>query len=633
MSFSKRLVLWIVSLGSLLTLSISFLSWGVSQQVMQETTLELNQQVLRQVERNLRSLDLSIRNLGMSVFTNSDTQLLLSGRAEGPLLFERIQTLRNLEYSTIENNPLIHSVYLFSFDQNIHYQAPGLPLEPDREIQEQMRKILNQGQTLKPFLRSLPTDGGRKVLSYVLSSSLETSTGVPERGVVLNLYPSAVTEALDDRVFLFDQAFHLINEDGEPLPELKDAVHSMITSDNPGKTISRRKLAGTDYLVSVLHLDFLDWTLVLLKPSAEVFKRLADLQWLIVALTIFGLLLTVALSYSVARRLYQPLANLLLSLRKEIPDTEQDLQEADEFAFLQKLYHRKNHILPVEVAEGTTSGQVLAQYFLKKLTQDSSSLEPDDWKGAEAYGLSIDLHSPLQVVVLFQENAELVSEFPKGLLASFFAHPFEVVGWESDTTVMLCHPLDEATTPSLLSCLESFRAEANRQSLVFTIAVAENPVEAASTSLSVTTTLEALRFGRMLDKGTVLRADVIRNSRKHLLMVRTLREILQINFRDPSLNVEKLSTMMNLTAHYLAKIFRNVQGLSISDYLMELRLQEAAHLLLLPENNNIKEVMVTVGIENESTFYKGFKAKFGKTPREYVLEASIQQISKEAPLA
>ena len=73
---------------------------------------------------------------------------------------------------------------------------------------------------------------------------------------------------------------------------------------------------------------------------------------------------------------------------------------------------------------------------------------------------------------------------------------------------------------------------------------------------------------------------------------------------------------MKLSAGYIGKLFRQSTGVTVSDYINKIRLDEAARLLS-STNYTIKKVMEMVGYDNESTFYKKFKSHTGMTPKEF----------------
>lgn len=84
-------------------------------------------------------------------------------------------------------------------------------------------------------------------------------------------------------------------------------------------------------------------------------------------------------------------------------------------------------------------------------------------------------------------------------------------------------------------------------------------------------------------------------------------------------------SMGNLAYHnsaYLARIFKQKVGQSMSGYLVERRIEEAKRLLLETELS-ISEIAMAVGYDNFAYFSRLFKKKAGCTPKEYKKENAI----------
>lgn len=78
----------------------------------------------------------------------------------------------------------------------------------------------------------------------------------------------------------------------------------------------------------------------------------------------------------------------------------------------------------------------------------------------------------------------------------------------------------------------------------------------------------------------------------------------------------ELSAAMNYNSNYLADIFRKNMGISLSAYIRDICMQEAARLLLntdLP----IHVIAGSVGYENRTVFYQHFQEKYHMTPSQY----------------
>ena len=85
---------------------------------------------------------------------------------------------------------------------------------------------------------------------------------------------------------------------------------------------------------------------------------------------------------------------------------------------------------------------------------------------------------------------------------------------------------------------------------------------------------------------------------------------------DEELSRKKLAGSIHFSEDYVARIFKLETGKTISDYVMEQRMEKAKKYLSQSEFS-IGDVAMMVGYNNFSYFSKTFKAYTGKTPNEY----------------
>ncbi len=99
-------------------------------------------------------------------------------------------------------------------------------------------------------------------------------------------------------------------------------------------------------------------------------------------------------------------------------------------------------------------------------------------------------------------------------------------------------------------------------------------------------------------------------------IVNSMKMIIDNSYDNSLLCVAAIADEMKLSAGYIVKLFRQQTGITVSDYINKIRIDEAARILS-STNYNIKKVMDMVGYDNESTFYKKFKTYTGMTPKEF----------------
>jgi two-component system response regulator YesN len=89
-----------------------------------------------------------------------------------------------------------------------------------------------------------------------------------------------------------------------------------------------------------------------------------------------------------------------------------------------------------------------------------------------------------------------------------------------------------------------------------------------------------------------------------------------------------LARQVNLSPWHLCHLFKAELGISPSQYVKRLRMKRAKELMSTTFLN-IKEIMLRVGVNDESHFLRDFKRAFGATPNQY--RRSIISPNRMAP--
>jgi YesN/AraC family two-component response regulator len=93
-------------------------------------------------------------------------------------------------------------------------------------------------------------------------------------------------------------------------------------------------------------------------------------------------------------------------------------------------------------------------------------------------------------------------------------------------------------------------------------------------------------------------------------------EILDRDYPDPNLSLQSLADSVGMSPSYVAKVFKECAGVSVNEYLLNLRLEKAKRLLL-EESLPAREIASRVGLDNENYFYTVFRKKTGQTPNAF----------------
>jgi AraC-like DNA-binding protein len=85
---------------------------------------------------------------------------------------------------------------------------------------------------------------------------------------------------------------------------------------------------------------------------------------------------------------------------------------------------------------------------------------------------------------------------------------------------------------------------------------------------------------------------------------------------DPNLNVSMIGETFQMKATYLSKLFKDVTGEGLLDYISRIRI-ERAKLLLRSEHATLEEAAKHCGFHSLNTFIRTFKKVEGITPGQY----------------
>lgn len=89
------------------------------------------------------------------------------------------------------------------------------------------------------------------------------------------------------------------------------------------------------------------------------------------------------------------------------------------------------------------------------------------------------------------------------------------------------------------------------------------------------------------------------------------------HFSD-NITLQELSAIANLTPTYFSRLFKQIIGLSLWNYISYKRIDKAIHLIATEGSaENMLKIAVECGFNNTANFNKTFKKITGITPREY----------------
>jgi len=103
---------------------------------------------------------------------------------------------------------------------------------------------------------------------------------------------------------------------------------------------------------------------------------------------------------------------------------------------------------------------------------------------------------------------------------------------------------------------------------------------------------------------------------KNRTIVERIKQVIDLEYANPNLCLQFLADTVGLSVSYITKLFKEIEGISLSDHWFEKRMGEAVKLLM-ETDVLVKEIALSVGFVNENYFFTVFKKQFGITPNEY----------------
>ncbi|MBZ4665628.1 AraC family transcriptional regulator [Mahella sp.] len=126
---------------------------------------------------------------------------------------------------------------------------------------------------------------------------------------------------------------------------------------------------------------------------------------------------------------------------------------------------------------------------------------------------------------------------------------------------------------------------------------------------------------------TILYIESKQNN-KYVILIDSCTEYINKHYSDKQLSVEELSSKVYLSPAYLEKIFKEMRGQTVLDFINAVRM-EKAKLMLKETNLKIEDIADKVGYNTARGFIRAFKKYENMTPGQYrhhLLEQKINDI-------
>lgn len=171
----------------------------------------------------------------------------------------------------------------------------------------------------------------------------------------------------------------------------------------------------------------------------------------------------------------------------------------------------------------------------------------------------------------------------------------------SDHILHICHLIEDIASKELPEFKDIYKGETPiRLEESIQSCTSFKEIQNLFTSI-FSSALNAVRTGRLEMSGTA---------------VETVKRWVSANYNQHA-DLNTLANMVFLTPSYLSKLFKQETGLTLTDYIIEIRIRKAKQLLKNAPDLKVHEIGCEVGYPDPAYFNKLFKRVVGVTPNEY----------------
>ncbi len=180
-------------------------------------------------------------------------------------------------------------------------------------------------------------------------------------------------------------------------------------------------------------------------------------------------------------------------------------------------------------------------------------------------------------------------------------HPRFCYGVFCEDAIVSCATLNKETIERVEPTFRAIQRELEKER--------PNWQEAVGAHLSVL----LITLSRYMN-GAIRKASEL--SRKDRALISSALRIVKEEFSSDTLTLESLATALFISPSQLSRVFKHGMGRSFSDYLKELRMAHACHLLKETEMP-VEQILSECGLRDLQTFYRSFHHYAQMTPSQY----------------
>lgn len=391
-----------------LTVSSSLLYY-TSENKMLKMQQQADLKVLSQIKYNVDNLNETVKNITVSTYMDPDVVYLMNTSVmnKGDLA----QKLNRLE-KMVSGSMFLQSVTIYNANTGCYYSTKSSINCLDDGMNGLLSKYMKSHKGI-PRLEFIPISGGQAkspAFSMFIYEELTDSK------LIVTLKPSWLFDNISNlnhvdseqqgTIFVTDKSGAPLLETTTntpiPLEEYREVIRNR-AGDGIDQDYLIHESGGNKFILSYMSSSQSDWIIANVQPYNAVLGTLHEMRKISLIIISIVLIVSIAVSFFIAYRLYRPIENMLQQMFGKRFSRAEKGSDLDELKLITNEYQDAMHKLVKLEKEEYSQRDKLKTFALRRLISDASLLTPQEIEQTE---WDIDLHHKLRLCVLLIDDLE-----------------------------------------------------------------------------------------------------------------------------------------------------------------------------------------------------------------------------------
>ncbi len=528
---------------------------------------------------------------------------------------EVIQISNHLNRETIKND-LVESLYLIDRSSNKVISNVSDHSTEDFYDQDALELFNKYEQNFNAYKNELfyprtylsETDESSKNLISIVYAN-QDSEGKLNKGLIVNIDQNALSEIVNDTsnsssMIIVNGAGKIISDSkgrfGEVLP--KDEFYYSIANSEEIEGSFTADYFGEKSFVTFKKATDLGFVFISITPYSYLTNEVIKVDIYLGLFFILFMIISIIISTISTKKIYDPLNNIIQRM-KDNPSI--DLISGDEYTFLDEAYNNlllKNKSSQIQrVFNGSFGDNSLHVLGFKENHKFMVfSLIPDDGQD-----LTPEIMEKILEYINSSSNMQGTLTSPNCISCIIHNEEFSDKKMEEimDSLLNLQHIISEELgietsigIGTIVNNLDSIKFSQR-----YSIHAVQNALNSGDSQIVSYSDIENSKVAASLNKDNI--ADRIQ-------------EYVDKNFTRKDFSVDEIKDEIQLSLSYIRQIFKEEKGITLNDYILNLRI-ELSKTLLISTDKTAKDIAEDVGYYDNRYFYTLFKKKVGMTTDEF----------------